>query len=213
MNNIVVIDYGMGNLRSVAKAVEHAAPSDVRVRVSSDPKVIAEADRVVLPGQGAARDCMHEIDAFGLREVILDAAKNKPFLGICMGLQVLFAHSAESGGIDCLNILPGDVKAFASDLRDLQTGERLKVPAMGWNRVEHSEHALWAGIEQGAYFYFAHSYYVCPEQDDVAIAHSHYPTPFVCAVAQDNLMACQFHPEKSADDGLRLLANFIAWKG
>lgn len=208
MVDIAVIDYGMGNLRSVRQALHSVAPA-ASIAVTSDPDEVASAARVVFPGQGAMPDCMRELDARGLREAVLDAACNKPFLGICIGLQMLFEHSAE-GNIQGLGILPGEVVRFAHELRDGQ-GNRLKVPHMGWNRVHHGEHLLWEGIEQDARFYFVHSYYVSPAQESLVQARSDYPTPFVCAVARDNLFAAQFHPEKSAAAGLQLLRNFANW--
>ncbi len=208
MVDIAVVDYGMGNLRSVQQAVRKVAPG-ASVSVTDDPEVIAAAGRVVFPGQGAMRDCMRELDARGLRQAVLDAARNKPFLGICIGLQMLFEHSAE-GNVPGLGVLPGDVVRFASDLKDAQGG-KLKVPHMGWNQVHHADHAMWAGIAQDARFYFVHSYYVQPRDAGLVQATSDYPVPFVCAAARDNLFAVQFHPEKSAAAGLKLLQNFINW--
>ncbi len=208
MVDIAVVDYGMGNLRSVYQALRKVAP-DASVSVTDDAKVIAEAKRVVFPGQGAMPDCMRELDARGLRSAVVDAAKNKPFLGICIGLQMLFAHSAE-GDVPGLGILLGEVVRFKSNLQDA-SGERLKVPHMGWNQVHHVEHALWNGIQQDARFYFVHSYYVQPQEVEIVQGTSNYPDSFVCAVARDNLFAVQFHPEKSAAAGLKLLQNFINW--
>ena len=208
MVDVAIVDYGMGNLRSVHQAVRKVAP-DATVCVTDDAKIIASAKRVVFPGQGAMRDCMRELDARGLRQAVLDAARTKPFLGICIGLQMLFEHSSE-GDVPGLGILPGEVVRFASGLTDAQGG-KLKVPHMGWNRVHHAQHALWSGIEQDARFYFVHSYYVQPRDAALSQATSDYPTPFVCAVAKDNLFAVQFHPEKSASSGLQLLLNFINW--
>ena len=208
MVDIAVVDYGMGNLRSVQQAVRKVAP-DASVSVTDDAKVIAAAKRVIFPGQGAMPDCMRELDARGLRQAVLDAARNKPFLGICIGLQMLFEHSAE-GNVPGLGVLPGEVVRFAHELKDAQ-GNKLKVPHMGWNQVHHGEHVLWDGIAQDARFYFVHSYYVQPRDASLVQATSDYPQPFVCAVAQDNLFAVQFHPEKSAAAGLKLLQNFINW--
>ena len=208
MVDIAVVDYGMGNLRSVLQAVRKVAP-ETSVSVTDDAKVIANAKRVIFPGQGAMPDCMRELDARGLRDTVLDAARNKPFLGICIGLQMLFEHSAE-GNVPGLGVLPGRVVRFAHDLKDAQGG-KLKVPHMGWNQVHHGEHVLWNGIDQDARFYFVHSYYVQPRDDGLVQASSDYPQPFVCAVAQGNLFAVQFHPEKSAAAGLKLLQNFINW--
>ncbi len=208
MVDVAIVDYGMGNLRSVHQAVRKVAP-DATVCVTDDAKIIADANRVVFPGQGAMRDCMREMDARGLRQAVIDAAHNKPFLGICIGLQMLFEHSSE-GDIPGLGVLPGEVVRFASGLKDEQGG-KLKVPHMGWNRVHHARHALWNGIEQDARFYFVHSYYVQPSDAALVQATSDYPSPFVCAVAKDNLFAVQFHPEKSASAGLQLLRNFVNW--
>ena len=208
--DIAVIDYGMGNLRSVSKAIEHVAPA-ASVVVTSDPAVIAEAGRVVFPGQGAAPDCLREIDARGLRQTIIDAARSKPFLGICMGMQVLFEHS-EEGDTACLGILPGTVQHFPHEAMVDSDGSKLKVPHMGWNNVHQAmPHPLWVGIEEGARFYFVHSYFVQPTSPDVIAVFSHYPFPFTCAVAAGNIFAVQFHPEKSQNDGLTLLGNFVTW--
>ena len=209
MVDIAVVDYGMGNLRSVQQAVRKVAPH-ADIAVTGEADVIAAAGRVIFPGQGAAPDCMREIRSRSLDNVIADVVTGgKPFLGICMGLQVLFDHS-EEGDTPCLGIFPGDVKRFASGLRD-ERGNKLKVPHMGWNQVRHGEHALWSGIAQDARFYFVHSYYVQPREAAIAQATSDYPQPFVCAIARDNLFAVQFHPEKSAAAGLRLLQNFVNW--
>ena len=212
MPDIAVIDYGMGNLHSVRKALEHVAPG-AEVVVTDDAALIAAAARIVFPGQGAAPDCMAEIEAHGLRRSILDAAASKPFLGICMGLQVLFEHSDE-GDTPCLGLLGGNVSRFPdAAMRDAE-GNRLKVPHMGWNNVRHVlDHPLWAGIEDQARFYFVHSYYAQPADPGVIAGESAYPFPFTCAVAQDNLFAVQFHPEKSQAAGLRLLSNFVSWDG
>ena len=210
MVDIAVVDYGMGNLRSVSKAIEHVAPA-MTVVVTSDPAVIAEAGRVVFPGQGAAPDCMREIDARGLRQVIIDAAQSKPFLGICMGMQVLFEHS-EEGDTACLGILPGTVQRFPHEAMVDADGNKLKVPHMGWNNVHQTgPHPLWAGIEEGERFYFVHSYFVQPTLPDVIAGFSHYPFPFTCAVATANIFAVQFHPEKSQNAGMALLGNFVTW--
>jgi glutamine amidotransferase len=208
---VAVIDYGMGNLRSVTKALEHV--TEAPVRLTSDPAVIAAAGRVVFPGQGAARDCMRAIDEHGLRDAIVSAAREKPFLGICMGMQVLVEHSEENGGTDCLGLFPGEVRYFGEDLRD-DAGHRLKVPHMGWNQVRQTRaHPLWDGIADGSRFYFVHSYYLETESPDLEIGHCHYGRGFTCAIARDNVFALQCHPEKSADAGLRLLRNFVNWNG
>ena len=208
MVDVAVVDYGMGNLRSVEQALRKVAP-DAEVAVSDDAGVIANAGRVVFPGQGAMPDCMRELDKRGLRIAVLEAARDKPFLGICIGLQMLFEHSTE-GDVAGLGVLHGEVVRFASNLRDAQ-GNRLKVPHMGWNQVHHAQHSLWNGIDQDARFYFVHSYYVRLQDTALVQATSDYPQPFVCAVAQDNLFAVQFHPEKSQTAGLKLLQNFVQW--
>ncbi len=208
MTDVAIVDYGMGNLRSVYQAVRKVAP-DLSVQVTDKAAAIAAASRVIFPGQGAMPDCMHEMDARGLRQAVLDAAHNKPFLGICIGLQMLFEHSTE-GNVPGLGVLPGKVVRFASELNDGQ-GNKLKVPHMGWNEVHHAQHVIWSGIDQNARFYFVHSYYVQPRDTGIVQATSDYPQPFVCAVARDNLFAVQFHPEKSAAAGLQLLQNFINW--
>lgn len=208
MVDVAVVDYGMGNLRSVEQALRKVAPGK-NIAVSDDPAVIAAAGRVVFPGQGAMPDCMREMEMRGLRPAVLAAARSKPFLGICIGLQMLFEHSAE-GNVPGLGVLPGEVVRFAHELKDAQ-GRKLKVPHMGWNRVQHGDHVLWDGIAQGARFYYVHSFYVRPHEAALVQGTSDYPQAFVCAVARDNLFAVQFHPEKSAHDGLRLLQNFVNW--
>jgi glutamine amidotransferase len=207
---IAVIDYGMGNLRSVSKALEHVAGGKAVV-VTADPAVVVAAERVVFPGQGAMPDCMRELDARGLRAAVLDAARTKPFLGICVGEQMLFEHSDE-GNVPALGVFPGNVKRFPDEKMHLPTGERLKVPHMGWNEVRQKPHALWNGIADGARFYFVHSYFVVPADPVLATGTCEYGVPFTCAVARDNIFAVQFHPEKSARDGLQLLKNFVAWQ-
>lgn len=211
MTDVAIIDYGMGNLRSVAKAVEHVAPGR-RVVVTADPAVVAAAERVVFPGQGAMPDCMRELAARGVREAVVEAAASKPFLGICIGQQMLFEHS-EEGDVAGLAILPGAVVRFppAESMRTADGGH-LKVPHMGWNDVwQRAPHALWEGIPDGERFYFVHSYHVAPAQAALVAAETDYGGRFTSAVARDNIFAVQFHPEKSATAGLRLLANFIRW--
>ena len=210
MTDIAVIDYGMGNLHSVATRLQQAAPGST-VTVTGDPAVVGRAARVVFPGQGAMPDCMRELDAHGLREAVLEAAYSKPFLGICIGLQMLFADS-EEGGVACLNVLPGRVRRFAGSMVTA-AGERVKVPHMGWNRVRQvAAHPLWSGVADQARFYFVHSYYVETAAPDLVAGTSDYPQPFTCAIARDNVFAVQFHPEKSGADGLRLLQNFVEWQ-
>ena len=213
--DIAVVDYGMGNLRSVSKAVEHVA-SGKSVAVTSNPDVIQSAERVVFPGQGAMPDCMRELDARNLREAIIDAAKNKPFLGICIGMQLLFDHS-EEGDTTGLGLFKGNVKRFAERLVD-ESGEKLKVPHMGWNQVyqtsnsQKQTHPLWAGIADATRFYHVHSYYAAPQDSTVTVGETEYPKRFTSAVARDNIFATQFHVEKSAAAGLQLLSNFVNWK-
>lgn len=209
--DIAVVDYGMGNLKSVSKAIEHVAPNKT-VLVTSDPSEIDAADRVVFPGQGAMPECMHELDLRGLREPVINAAKTKPFLGICIGLQMLFEHS-EEGNVDGLGLLRGSVKKFSLENMHDAAGEKLKVPHMGWNQVyQHNQpHEMWHDIANGERFYFVHSYYVSPENDACTIGYGEYPNRFACAVAQGNIFAVQFHPEKSAHAGLQLLSNFVNW--
>ena len=211
MTSIAVIDYGMGNLRSVSKALEHVAP-DAEVQVTSDPNIVRQAERVVFPGQGAMPDCMREMDARGLRPAVLEAARAKPFLGICIGLQMLFERSEEGDTLG-LGIFPGQVKRFPQQqMKDAQ-GAKLKVPHMGWNEVMQAEpHALWRGIADASRYYFVHSYYVEAGRPELVAGYSIYGFPFTCAVAQDNIFAVQFHPEKSQSAGLALLSNFVSWQ-
>ncbi|UJP07044.1 MAG: imidazole glycerol phosphate synthase subunit HisH [Nitrosomonas sp.] len=210
MTDIAIVDYGMGNLRSVHKALEHVAPT-VSITVTSDPDIVCKADRVVVPGQGAMRNCINELETRGLREAVIEAAKHKPFLGICLGLQMLFEES-EEGNIKGLNILPGKVVRFPASAMTVADGQKLKVPHMGWNQVYQAiRHPLWEGIAADARFYFVHSYYVATPDVALIAAQSHYPFPFTCAVAKDNIFAVQFHPEKSQLAGLTLLSNFAKW--
>mgnify|MGYP000090660541 FL=1 len=208
-NRIAVVDYGMGNLRSVEQALRHVA-GEAEVVLASTPDLIETADRVVFPGQGAMRDCMAELDARNLRQAVIDAAASKPFLGICIGLQMLFDHS-EEGDAAGLGILSGQVKRFAADLKG-NDGLRLKVPHMGWNQVAQTRpHALWDGIADQSFFYFVHSYHVVPDDAAMVVGQTDYGHPFTTAVARDNIFAIQCHPEKSARDGLQLLRNFVGW--
>jgi imidazole glycerol-phosphate synthase subunit HisH len=207
---IAVIDYGMGNLRSVSKALEHVA-GGTPVVVTADPAVVAAAERVVFPGQGAMPDCMRELDARGLRAVVLQAAQDKPFLGICVGEQMLFERS-EEGDVAGLGVFPGEVKRFPDERMVDRNGLRLKVPHMGWNEVRQASHALWAGIADNSRFYFVHSYCVQTIDPALTVGTTDYGVPFTCAVGRDNIFAVQFHPEKSARDGLQLLKNFVEWR-
>jgi len=215
MGLIAVVDYGMGNLRSVSKALEHVAGSGQGVSVTSDPDEIERADHVVFPGQGAARDCMLELRQRNLVEPVLKAIREKPFLGICMGLQVLMSHSEENNGIDCMNQYKGEVRFFGDRLKNIEPNNGvLKIPHMGWNNVRHRHsHPLWNKIKQDSRFYFVHSYYVDPEDADMIAGETIYGIKFTSAIARDNVFAVQFHPEKSAADGLKLLENFTRWDG
>ena len=248
MNTVAVIDYGMGNLRSVVKAIEHVSlpawwhslppwwhrfcvthmrsvyealkqvalvASGTRVRLTSDPAVIRRADRVVFPGQGAIAGCMAALDACHLRDAVFEAVQNKPFLGICLGLQALFEFSEEGGGVQALGILPGRVPRFPhARMHDPKTGQVLKVPHMGWNRVRQAKpHPLWKGIPDNARFYFVHSYYADAAERGHVAAETEYGLRFTSAAARANIFAVQFHPEKSAQAGLKLLENFMAWDG
>lgn len=212
MTSIAVIDYGMGNLRSVAKALEHVAP-DARVIITQRSEDVLKADRVVFPGQGAIRDCMQELSRLELIAAIYRAAASKPFLGLCLGPQALLEFSEENGGVPGLGILPGQVVWFGEELHDSITGERVKVPHMGWNRVHQTiTHPLWRSIPQDSRFYFVHSYYLRPATADIKAGETYYGFNFTSALARDNIFAVQFHPEKSAQPGLQLLANFTAWR-
>jgi glutamine amidotransferase len=211
MTDIAIVDYGMGNLRSVSKALEHVAP-DASIAITDDPERVREARRVVVPGQGAMPDCLHELEVRGLRQAVRDAAMNKPFLGICIGLQMLL-ESSEEGNVSGLGIIPGKVVRFPFTPAEDAGGQKLKVPHMGWNQVHQtSAHPLWNDIPQDARFYFVHSYYVAVSSPAPVAAYSRYPFPFTCAVAKDNIFAVQFHPEKSHEAGLMLLKNFVQWK-
>lgn len=211
---VAVIDYGSSNLRSVTKAIEHVAEDKQRVLVTCDADEIASADRVVFPGQGAIGDCMQNLTEKGLDRVIKTAITNKPFFGICLGLQSLMDQSDEDGGVDGLGSIPGRVVHFPHNPIDQQTGERLKIPHMGWNEVNpNGHHPMWNGINPGSRFYFVHSYYVIPTQDEVIAGTTNYCLNFTSAIAKNNVFAVQFHPEKSQHDGLQLLANFLEWDG
>jgi glutamine amidotransferase len=207
---IAIVDYGMGNLRSVAKAIEHVAPS-VAARVTSDPDVVRAAERVVFPGQGAMPDCMRYLRASGLEGAVRQAAAAKPLLAVCIGEQMLFDHS-EEGSTPGLGLFPGEVVRFRDEAMRSGDGTRLKVPHMGWNRVQQTwDHPLWAGVADDSWFYFVHSYYVIPKDERLTAGTSEYGGRFTCAVARDNIFATQFHPEKSAAAGLRIYENFCRW--
>ncbi len=213
MSSVAVIDYGMGNLHSVAKALEHVQPG-VEVRVTADPDQILSADRVLLPGVGAIRDCMGEIRRLGVDQIVRQVIDSgKPLLGICVGFQALMRHSEENDGVDCLDLFPGNTLFFGTDLRD-DKGDKLKVPHMGWNQVyQQTSHPLWQDIEDGSRFYFVHSYYVKAEQPQQVAATCEYSVRFDVALAEGNVFAVQFHPEKSQKPGLQLLRNFLNWDG
>ncbi|MCD2517930.1 imidazole glycerol phosphate synthase subunit HisH [Massilia sp. G4R7] len=209
-NKIVVVD-GLGNLRSVAQALRAAAP-EADILVSSKAEDIDAADRIVLPGQGAMRDCMRSLRESGAEDALLRAVRNRPVMGVCVGEQMLFDASEENEGTPGLGLLPGKVVRFQLDGKLQSDGSRFKVPQMGWNRVRQTRsHPLWDGVEDGSYFYFVHSYYAAPEEAQDTIGEADYGGMYTCAVARDNLVATQFHPEKSAAAGLRLYRNFIHW--
>lgn len=209
---VAVIDYGMGNLHSVKSALEHVAPEQ-QVVVTSDPAVVAAADRVIFPGVGAIRDCMAEINRLGFDKLLREqVATGKPVLAICVGLQALMDHSEENGGVDCIGIFPGQVKFFGTDHKDA-SGCPLKVPHMGWNQVNHNDHPLWVDIPQDSRFYFVHSFYVRADDESLVAATCEYGVKFHTALTRGNLFAVQFHPEKSHTAGLQLLKNFLSWDG
>ncbi|OYT87150.1 MAG: imidazole glycerol phosphate synthase subunit HisH [Burkholderiales bacterium PBB6] len=214
---VAVVDYGMGNLRSVSQAVMHvAAGSGVEVIVTQRPEDVRAAERVVLPGQGAMRDCMRELADSGLKEAVLEAAASKPLMGVCVGMQMLLDHSEEQD-TPGLGLIGGRVKRFALDGRLQPDGSRFKVPQMGWNRVRQvahdgAVHPIWAGVPDEAYFYFVHSYYAQPSDPRHSAGLTDYGDTFTCAIARDNIFATQFHPEKSAEHGLALYRNFLHWQ-
>lgn len=212
MPTVAVVDYGMGNLRSVSQAVMHvAAGSGVDVVVTQRAEDVLAADRVVLPGQGAMRDCMRELADSGMRNAVLHAAAHKPLLGVCVGMQMLLEHSEEQD-TPGLGLIPGRVRRFQLEGRLQPDGSRYKVPQMGWNRVQQRPHALWQGVPDGSWFYFVHSFYAAPSEPRHTAGETDYGGRFTCAVARDNIFATQFHPEKSADQGLALYRNFLHWK-
>jgi glutamine amidotransferase len=213
MSTVAVVDYGMGNLRSVSQAVMHVAlGSGVDVIVTRRPEDVLAADRVVLPGQGAMRDCMRELHDSGLKAAVLHAAAHKPLLGVCVGMQMLLDHSEEQD-TPGLGLIPGRVRRFQLAGRLQPDGSRYKVPQMGWNRVQQAQrHALWGGVPDDSWFYFVHSYYTQPAQPEHTAGSTEYGERFTCAVARDNIFATQFHPEKSAEQGLALYRNFLHWQ-
>ena len=217
MNRVVaVVDYGMGNLRSVSQAVLHVArDTDFEVIVTSKPDEVFAAERVVLPGQGAMPDCMSELRHSGLQAAVLDAAARKPLLGVCVGMQMLLTTSDEGppgAGTPGLDLIPGGVHRFELEGRLQPDGSRYKVPQMGWNRVFQARpHPLWQGVPDGAYFYFVHSFYARPSDARHSVGETDYGTRFTCALGRDNIFGTQFHPEKSAEHGLALYRNFLHW--
>ncbi len=212
MSNVVVLDYGSSNLRSVAKALETVAEGKHTITICNDPDLILNADKVVFPGQGAIGQCMRHLKEQGLDEVIRECILNKPFLGICLGLQSLMDQSEEDGGVEGLGILPGKVIRFEANVKD-ESGSLYKIPSMGWNQVyQEKPHPLWNDIKDGSRFYFVHSYYVKPEQESDIAGSTEYICRYTSAAARDNLFATQFHPEKSQHSGLTLLKNFLNWQ-
>jgi len=212
-NKVAVVDYGMGNLRSVAQAVMHAASlvDHAEVVVTSDPQVVRDAHRVVLPGQGAMPDCMRELRESGMFDAVMDAARKKPLFGVCVGMQMMLDHSAE-GDTPGLGLIPGEVVKFDLAGRTQPDGSRFKVPQMGWNQVQPTRpHFMWTDVPDGSYFYFVHSFYARPANPEHSAAQTDYGGLFTCAVARDNIFATQFHPEKSAAHGLALYRNFLHW--
>lgn len=211
MKTIAIIDYGMGNLHSVSKAIEHVAPN-ARALVTSDPEEIRSADKVVLPGVGAIRDCMAEIRHLRVDDLVREVSRDRPLLGICVGMQALMSRSQENGWVDCINLFSSEVRFFGTDLHEGRT--RLKVPHMGWNEVHQTvEHPLWHEIPDGERFYFVHSYYAEAENNPDMAGRTRYGVDVAAAVTRDNIFAVQFHPEKSHRAGLQLLKNFTQWSG
>lgn len=210
MTTVAVVDYGMGNLHSVAKALQVAC-AGVKVVVTDKPQELASADRIIFPGVGALRDCVNALAERDLDQAVIDVAQSKPFLGICLGMQALLEFSEENGGTVGLGVLPGRVLRFATGLTDAK-GDALKIPHMGWNQVRQSApHAIWEGITDQSRFYFVHGYYVSPAHRETVIGEADYGGEFPAVIAKENVVATQFHPEKSQQNGLRLLANFLKW--
>ena len=212
LKTIAILDYGSGNLRSVAKALEYVAGNDYNVRVSSDRDTILAAERIVFPGQGAIGQCMQTLIGKGFPDLLRECINSKPFLGICLGLQTLMDYSEEDDGTEGLAVLPGKVRRFPAAVRD-DNGNLYKVPHMGWNKVtQATAHPLWKNIRDDERFYFVHSYYVQPDRASDSSGTTDYIVNFTAAAARDNLFATQFHPEKSQRPGLTLLKNFLAWQ-
>ena len=213
MSKIAVLDYGTSNLRSVAKALEFVAENQHDILITDQHQEILAADRIVFPGQGAVGQCMQSLKETGLDDIVKECINTKPFLGICLGLQSLMQESDEDGGVKGLGIIRGKVARFPDNVKD-EHGDVCKIPHMGWNRVnQQKSHPLWKDIEDGARFYFVHSYYVQVENDEDCAAKTIYAAEFISAVARDNVFATQFHPEKSQHAGLTLLNNFLSWDG
>jgi len=216
VSRVAVIDYGMGNLHSVAKALEHVSDGKHNVIVTADAKIINHADRIVFPGVGAIRDCMAEIKRFNIDALVKKAITEKPVLAVCVGMQALMQHSEENNGVDCIGVFPGQVKYFGSELKDAQ-GNKLKVPHMGWNNVKQvkNSHPLWKDIKDNSYFYFVHSFCVevTPANEQYVAGLCDYGITFAAAMTKKNVFATQFHPEKSHNDGLQLYKNFLNWNG
>ncbi len=211
MSSVAIIDYGMGNLHSIEKALQHASPES-EILISSEKTLIEQADRIVFPGVGAIRDCMLALNSSGLSNTIKELANSKPFLGICLGMQALLTESDENDKTACLDVFKGHAVHFPPGMSD-HKGNRLKIPHMGWNQVNQFDHPLWQGIPQNSRFYFVHSYFAKPDDVKDAIATTEYSLSFASALAKDNIFAVQFHPEKSQAVGIQLLKNFLSWDG
>ena len=213
MTTVAVLDYGMGNLHSVCKALEHVAPKH-KVVLTAEAETLLQADKVVVPGQGAIIGCLSALQERGLRQALMECIRNKPYLGICLGLQALYDSSDEGGGVTCLGVIPGQVRHFADKGIDTAEQGRLKIPHMGWNQVRQThDHPLWSGIPQDTRFYFVHSYYADTKDDENVAGTTNYGIDFTSVAARQNIFAVQFHPEKSQKYGLRLLQNFVTWNG
>ncbi len=210
MQTVAIVDFNFGNLRSVHNALHSLASPELDIRIATEPQMVEDADRVVFPGQGAARHCMQSLRDKNLLGAVADAARERPFLGICMGMQVLMERSEENDGVDGLGLFAGEVRAFAPHVQD---DASVKIPHMGWNGIRQRPHPLWEGIPDGSRFYFVHSYYTAPKDDDITIGQSDYAVPFTAALARGPAFAIQAHPEKSGQHGLRLMRNFLNWDG
>lgn len=210
MQTVAIVDFSFGNLRSVHNAVRSLSGPDVDIRIATEPTVIEQADRIIFPGQGAARQCMLSLRQKNLADAILNAAQERPFLGICMGMQVLMEYSEENDGIDCLGLFAGKVVPFAPHV---EPGSGFKIPHMGWSRIEQTAHPLWENIPDQSRFYFVHSYYTAPRDDQAIAGRTDYVLPFASVIAKDRAFALQCHPEKSGEHGLTLLQNFLHWDG